>query len=81
MRVYNHNNRDVADLEDQRASECWNSKGRRCIPDVVLKNEDSMVQTRQNINKCACSKHRYMLSPTRMFMDSMRKWTYECAQY
>ena len=29
---------------------CRPSKGRRCIPDDVLKNEGSMVQTCQNIN-------------------------------
>ena len=29
---------------------CWPSKGWRCIPDVVLKNEGSMVQTWGNIN-------------------------------
>ena len=29
---------------------CRPSKGRRCIPDVVFKNERSMVQTFRNIN-------------------------------
>ena len=29
---------------------CRPSKRRRCIPDVVLKNEGSMVQTYRNIN-------------------------------
>ena len=29
---------------------CRPSKGRRCIPDVILKNEGSMVQSCRNIN-------------------------------
>ena len=29
---------------------CRPSKGRRCTPDVVLKNEGPMVQIRRNIN-------------------------------
>ena len=38
-------------------------------------------------HKCACSKHRYisnyiaMLRHTLMFMDCIRKQTYQCAQY
>ena len=42
----------ITDLSSlvKKKTRCRPSKGRRCIPDVVLKNEGSMVQTFQNIN-------------------------------
>ena len=32
-------------------TKCQPAKGQRCIPDVVLKNEGSMVQTCRKINE------------------------------
>ena len=34
----------------KRETRCRPSKGRRCIPDVVLKNEGSIMQICRNIN-------------------------------
>ena len=58
-------------LKTDFETRCRPSKGRRCIPDVVLKNEGSMGQTCRSINVHVCSKHRYLLRPTCMFMDRM----------
>ena len=43
---------------------CQRSMGQRYIPDVVLKNEGTMVQTCQNINTHVVNTASYMLGPT-----------------
>ena len=55
--------------------------GRRCIPDIVLKNEGPMVQTCRNIHVYVVNTASYMLGPTSLFMDCSRKQTHQCAQY
>ena len=40
-----------------------------------------MVQTCRNINVHVVNADSYMLRPTRMFMDCIRKQTHQCAQY
>ena len=55
--------------------------GLRCIPDVVLKNEDLMVQTCRSINVHVVNTASYMVGPTSMFMDCLRKQTHQCVQY
>ena len=50
----------------QIITRCWPTKIRRCIPDVVLKNEGSMVQTSWK-HKYASSLRRYMLRSTWIF--------------
>ena len=47
----------------------------RCIPDVVLKNKG------RTMNVHVVNTDSYMLGPTSMFMDCLRKKTYQCAQY
>ena len=47
---------------------------------VVLKNEGPM-QTFQNINEHVVNTASYMLGPTSMSMDCLRKQTHQCAQY
>ena len=49
---------------------CQPSKGRRCISDVVLKIEGSMLQTCRYINVHVISTD--ILRSTWMFMDGMR---------
>ena len=49
--------------------------------DVVLENEGSMVQNCWNINEHVVDTDIIMLKPTWMFMDKMRKQTYQWAQY
>ena len=49
-------------------------------PRVILKNEGPMVQTCQNINAHEVNTASYMLGPTSMFMDCLRKQTHQCAQ-
>ena len=45
-----HKMLDVMNDYDMIKNRCQPTKGRRCIPDVVLKNEGSMMQTCRNIN-------------------------------
>ena len=58
---------------------CWPLKGRRCIPDVDLKNKGTIVNIYRDINVHVIN--RYILRPTRIFIYSRRKQTYQYAQY
>ena len=56
---------------------CRPFKRQRCISDVVLKNEGSMGQNLSKHNSACSNTDSYMLRPTAMFIDSMRKRTYQ----
>ena len=59
---------------------CRPSMGRQCIPVVELKNEGPMEQTCRSINVHVVNTNSYMLGPTSMFMDCLRKQTHQCTQ-
>ena len=60
---------------------CQPLKGRQCIPNVVFKNEGSMVPACRKINVHVVNTDICMLKSTRVFMENMRKQTHQCAKY